>query len=110
MKKILLGLVVVLAMIFLYLYQLPTLMTIEAIYSAERYLQNPPKELSKSISYLDLKEVPEENVSAVLNQRSGFWNQLTNRMQWEVTIKYNDIQPTVVIDANTGKYIDIYGP
>jgi len=85
-------------------------MTIEAIYSAERHLQNPPKELSKSIPYLDLKEVPEENVSAVLNQKSEFWNKLTSRMVWEVTIKYSDIQPTVVIDANTGKYLDIYGP
>jgi len=54
--------------------------------------------------------VPIENISATLNQKSGFWNQLTNRMQSEVTIKYNGIEPTIVMDAYTGSFIDIYGP
>ncbi|PIC67627.1 hypothetical protein CSV71_10415 [Sporosarcina sp. P21c] len=31
-------------------------------------------------------------------------------MNWEVTIKNNGAEPTVVIDAYTGKLIDIYGP
>ncbi|MFS0688989.1 hypothetical protein AB1K89_07085 [Sporosarcina sp. 179-K 8C2 HS] len=64
MKKILLGLVVVMAMMFLYIYQSPIMSTVEEITNAERYLQNPPKEWSKSISYVDLKEIPIENVSA----------------------------------------------
>ncbi len=54
--------------------------------------------------------VPIENISATLNQKSGVWNQLTNRMQSEVTIKYNGIEPTIVMDAYTGSFIDIYGP
>ena len=109
MKKIFLGLVVVITMIFLYLYQSPILSTGEAIFSAEKHLQSPPEEWGKSISYVDLKETPIENVSAFLNQKNGFWNKLTNRKQWEVTVSYNGIEPTVVIDAYTGEFIDLYG-
>lgn len=75
--------------------------TVEAISSVERYLQKPPEERSKSISYVDLNEIQLENISATLNQKSGFWNQLTNRMQWEVTIKYNGIEPKIVMDFLT---------
>lgn len=110
MKKIVLGLVAIILMTFLYLYQSPIMNTVEAIIKAEKHLQNPPEEWAKSIPNVDLKKVPIENVSAVLQQKGGFWNQLTNRMQWEVTIKYSGIQPTVVMDAYTGKFIDIYGP
>ena len=110
MKKILLGLVVVMAMIFLYLYQSPIMSTGDAIVKAEKHLQNPPKEWRKSISYVDIKEIPIENVSVSLNKKSGFWNDLTNRKQWEVTIKYDGSKPTVVIDAYTGDFIDLYGP
>ena len=84
--------------------------TDDAIISAEKHLQSPPKEWGKSLSYVDLKEISIENVSASLNQRNGFWNKLTNKKQWEVTVKYNGIEPTVVIDAYTGKFIDLYGP
>ena len=98
------------AMIFLYQYQSPIMSTGEAIFSAEKHLQSPPKEWEKSISYVNLKELPIENVSAFLNQKNGFWNKLTNKKQWEVTVKYNGIEPTVVIDAYTGKFIDLYGP
>ncbi|MFZ0447522.1 MAG: PepSY domain-containing protein [Bacillus sp. (in: firmicutes)] len=110
MKKILLGLVVVMAMSFLYIYQSPIMSTGDAIVSAEKHLQNPPKEWRKSTSNADLKEIPIANSSVFLNQKSGFWNELTNRKQWEVTIKYNGSEPTIVIDAYTGKFIDLYGP
>lgn len=30
--------------------------------------------------------------------------------EWKVTIKYNGIEPTIVMDAYTGSFIDIYGP
>ena len=109
MKKIFLGLVAVMTMIFLYLYQAPIMSTGEAILSAEKHLQSPPEEWEKSISYVDLKQIPIENVSAFLNQKTGFWNKLTNKKQWEVTVKYNGIQPTIVIDAYSGEFIDLYG-
>lgn len=110
MKKIFLGLVVIMAMIFLYLYQSPIMSTDEAIINVQKHLQSPPKERGKSISYVDLKETPIENVSASLKQKNGFWNELTNEKQWEVTVRYNGNEPTVVIDAYTGEFIHLYGP
>lgn len=109
MKKILLGLVIIVAIIILYQYKSAILSTEEAIISIEKHLQNPPKEWRKSISYVDLKEIPIGNISASLNQKNGFLNELTNRKQWEVTVKYNGIDTTVVIDAHTGEFIDLYG-
>ena len=76
MKKILLGLVVVITMIFLYLYQSPIMSTGDAIVSAEKHLKNPPKEWRKSISNVDLKEIPIGNISVFLNQKSGFLEQI----------------------------------
>lgn len=110
MKKILLGLVIIIAMLILYQYKSPIMSSEEAIISIEKHLQNPPKASRKSISFIDLKEIPMENIRAVLNQKNGFLNELTNRKQWEVTVKYNGIEPTVVIDAHTGDFINLYGP
>lgn len=110
LKKLLFGLVIIMAMIFLYSYQLPIMSTWEAIDSAEKHLQNPPKEWGKSFSDYDWNDTPLENVVVSLNQKNSFWSNLTNRMNWEVTIKNNGSEPTVVIDAYTGKLIDIYGP
>ncbi|PIC67629.1 hypothetical protein CSV71_10400 [Sporosarcina sp. P21c] len=110
MKKLLFGLVIIIAMFFSYSYQLPIMSTWEALDHAEKHLQNPPKEWGKSFSDYDWNDTPLENVAVSLNQKSGFWSNLTNRMNWEVTIKNNGVEPTVVIDAYTGKLIDIFGP
>ena len=75
------------AILFLYLYKLPIMSTEEATISAEKHLQNPPKEWGKSIPYVDLEEIPIESVSVLLSKKNGFWNELTNRKQWEVTVK-----------------------
>lgn len=110
MKKVLFGLFIIIAMSFLYLYQSPIMSTGEAIISAEKHLQNPPDEWRNLNLNVDLQGIQIENISAFLKQKKGFWNELTNRKQWEVTIKYNGIEPTVVIDAYTGEFIDLYGP
>ena len=110
MKKLLLVLVIIMAMIFSYSYQLPIMTTVEAIVSAEKHLQNPQEEWGKSFANFDWNDTPLENISASLNQKNDFWSNLTNRMTWEVTIKNNGQEPTVVIDAYSGKFIDIYGP
>ncbi|WP_301107204.1 PepSY domain-containing protein [Sporosarcina sp.] len=110
MKKLLLVLVMIIVMFFLYSYQLPIMSTGEAIDSAQKHLQNPPKEWGKTFSDYDWNDTTLENVVVSLNQKNGFWNNLTNRMNWEVTIKNNGSEPTVVIDAYTGKLIDINGP
>jgi len=84
--------------------------TAEAIVKAEDLLNNPPEEWEKLVSNVDLKEIPLEDINTSLNQKDGLWNRLTNKKQWEVTIKFSGTEPTVVMDANTGKFIDIYGP
>lgn len=110
MKKLLFGLVIIIAIFFSYSYQLPIMSTWEALDNAEKHLKNPPKEWEKSFSDYEWSDTPLENVVVSLNQKSGFWSDLTNRMNWEITIKNNGAEPTVVIDAYTGKLIDIYGP
>lgn len=41
--------------------------------------------------------------------KDQFWNELTNRMQWEVTIESSEINLTIVMDARTGKFIGLIG-
>jgi uncharacterized membrane protein YkoI len=98
LKKILVGLFALVAMTFLYVYQPPILSTGEAIAIAVKQLQHPPKEISA------------ENLEVSLIQQPRFWSKLTNRMQWEITLKYNGTEQTVIIDAYSGKFIGIYGP
>lgn len=59
---------------------------------------------------MELKDIPPENIQVQLTPQAGYLNRLVNKQQWELTIKYNDIEPTFVIDAYTGKLITIYGP
>lgn len=111
MKKAILTLVVIMFMIFLYLHQGKTLTTGEAIVHAMEILQDPPKGWGSSIKIdTELNELPSEHIRTVLNPRQGFLNELFNRKQWEVTIIYGSNQPTIVMDAATGKFIDLYGP
>lgn len=56
-----------------------------------------------------LEEITPEVISVNLIPKQGFWNKLTNKMQWEVQLEYNGTSPTFVMDAYTGKFIDIYG-
>ncbi|MDF2066518.1 PepSY domain-containing protein [Bacillus sp. Cr_A10] len=110
MKKILIGLVGTLVMFFLYFYQSPIISTGEAINKAEKYLLNPPEEWRKSISFNGLEEIPPENISVNLTPKHGYWNEMTNKMKWEVTIKYTGQESTIVMDAYTGELINLYGP
>ncbi|MGB2872872.1 PepSY domain-containing protein [Psychrobacillus psychrotolerans] len=110
MKKILIGLVVTLVMFFLYFYQSPIISTGEAITNAEKYLLNPPQEWKNSVSFSGLEEIPPENISVYLTPKPGYWNQITNKMNWEVTIKHNVQESTIVMDAYTGEFINLYGP
>jgi hypothetical protein len=97
-------------MLFVYLYQAPVMSSAEAIIKAQNHLNNLPKEWGESLSCVDLKEIPPEDIRTSLNQRDGLWNRLTNKKQWEVTINFNGTEPTVIMNAYTGKFIDIYGP
>ncbi len=97
-------------MILLYLYQTPIISTSEAISNVEEYLQNPPKELGESISNLDIEENSLVNSGAYLHEKSGYWNKLMNRQQWEVVVAINGNELTAVIDAYTGELIEFIGP
>lgn len=110
LKKILIGLGVTLVILFLYFYQSPIISTGEAVNNAEKYLLNPPEEWRNSISFNGLEEIPPENISVHLIQKNGYWNEITNKMLWEVTIKYNGQESTIVMDAYTGEFINLYGP
>ncbi|WP_431026716.1 PepSY domain-containing protein [Lysinibacillus sp. LZ02] len=106
MKKLLVGLICIMIMLFLYMYQFPIISSEEAIKYAENVLNNPPEEWQTSIVY---KGTSLENITTYLTEKSGFWNELTNQTQWEVTIKYNGGESTVVIDAYNGDFVDLYG-
>ncbi|TGN34648.1 MULTISPECIES: hypothetical protein [unclassified Lysinibacillus] len=93
----------------MYFYKTPLISRHEAIINAENYLLNPPEEWGNSISFDGLDDLPEENIRVELQQKRGFWNELTNRMQWAVTIKYADGESSIVMDEHTGKFIDIIG-
>ena len=110
MKKILVGLLVTLVMLFLYFYQSPIISAGEAINYAEKYLLNPPKEWKNSITFNGLEEIPPENISVNLAPKQGYWNEIANKMKWEVTIKYTGKESTIVLDAYTGKFMSLYGP
>ena len=110
MKKTLIGLIVILVMIFIYSYQSPIISSGEAINKAEIYLLNPPVEWENSISFNGLEGIPPENIGVNLTQKPGFWNGIANKMKWEVTIKYTGQESTIVMDAYTGEFIDLYGP
>lgn len=109
MKKLLAGLVIIIAMIVPYSYQLPIMSTAEAIDRAEKHLQNPPKEWGNSFADYDWSDTPLENIDVSLTQKKNFWSNLTNKMKWEVTIRNEGTEQTVVMDAYTGKLIEIYG-
>ncbi|MEK4231391.1 hypothetical protein [Solibacillus sp. FSL H8-0538] len=109
MKKILIILVAALMICFLYFYKSPVISTDVALNNAEKYLLNPPEEWANSISFNSLEELTDENISVYLEQQYGLWNEITNRMQWEVTIKSSEIESTIVMDAHTGKFIDLIG-
>lgn len=77
----------------------------EAISYAKSILKNPPKEWGKSIIY---NGTSSENITTYFTE--SFINELTNKRNWEVTVKTTNNEYTVVIDAYSGEFIDLNGP
>lgn len=109
MKKFSIAIITALLLCFLYFYKSPVISTDIALNNAEQYLLNPPKEWVNTLSFNGLEELKEENISMYLIQKNDFWNKLTNRMQWKITINSSEISTTVIIDAHTGKFIEWIG-
>ena len=105
-KKILIVLVSALILCFLYFYKSPVISTDVAIHNAEKYLLNPPEEWANAISFTGFED---ENIHVHLAQKQGLWNELTNGMQWEVTIQSSELNATMIMDAHSGKVIDLIG-
>ena len=109
MKKIALVFIIAVIIGFAYMYKSPIISSQTALIQAENYLLNPQEEWGYSIIFNGLEDIPEENIRVNLSEQQGFWNELTNRMQWEVTIKAPENESTVIMDAHTGDFIEIIG-
>lgn len=110
MKRIMYGVLLVLGILFLYHYQKPILTTEEAVVQAYDHLKNPPQGAGIEEIQLELRNIPADNIQLKLHSKEGFFNEWFNKKQWEVTIEYQSVEPTVVIDAYTGKLVEITGP
>ncbi|RAZ81332.1 hypothetical protein [Planococcus halotolerans] len=112
MKKVVSAVLIAIVLFAFYNYQKPMLSTEQAIVQAYGYLKNPPSGTGVSVQAIqvELDAVPTENITLALRQQEGFLNELFNDQQWEVTISYEDVIPTVVMDAVTGEVLDIRGP
>lgn len=69
---------------------------------------NPSEEWG-TILFDGLEGIPSEDIHIHLFERTGFWNKLFNRMQWEVTIKAPEMNATIMIDAHNGEFINLVG-
>ncbi|WP_033541519.1 hypothetical protein [Planococcus sp. CAU13] len=112
MKKILSILLIAVVIFVLYQHQKPTLSTEEAVVQAYEHLKNPPSEFLKSLPpiQIELDDIPGENIQLQMRPQGEFPGRLFNHLQWEVTISYEDVVPTIVMDAVTGEILDIVGP
>ncbi|MFC5603596.1 hypothetical protein [Sporosarcina koreensis] len=109
MKKALIVILMLLALISAYQYQKPILTTEEAIVQAYEYLLDPPDGYGDNL--IPTKELEEMwPVHTRLTMKHGFYSEMVNRRSWEVTFKYDGKEPMVILDAITGEFIMIYGP
>lgn len=81
--------------------------TKDAVLKAEMYLNNPPEHTY--LTPINVMELEGEQIHTQLHNQTGMFNQLFNRMQWEVTFQFVYQGPTVIIDAYNGKLIQIIG-
>ncbi|WP_432355826.1 hypothetical protein [Sporosarcina sp. A2] len=109
MKKLILVICMIVLLGIAYAYQTPILDTNVAIEQAKKHLVTPPKEWQASFPKEEDGIVAWEVNKSVLTKRQGFWNGFTNKRNWEVTLVLEGSQVTLVMNATTGKLLDIYG-
>jgi|GEM_PF-2442412 len=83
--------------------------TKDAVLKAEMYLNNPPEHTYIAPINVNVMELEGEQIHTQLHNQTGMFNQLFNRMQWEITFQFEYQGPTVIIDAHNGKLIQIIG-
>lgn len=110
MKRILLAICIIALFGIAYTYQSPILETNQAIYLAKKHLVTPPKEWQASFPKVKGQVVPWKVKRVELVKRRGFWCELMNMRKWEITMEYEGQEATVVLNAYTGEFIEIYGP
>ncbi len=112
MRKIVSILLIATVIVALYHHQKPIVSTEEAIVHAYEHLKNHSSESEFDIQpiQVELNAIPVENISLTLRQQEGFLKGLFNQQQWEVTISYEDVIPTVIMDAVTGEVLGVTGP
>lgn len=109
MKRIMLTICIITLFGFAYSYQKPTLETNQAIVQVNKHLVTPPEEWKASFPKVEDGIVPWKVNRTELTKRQGFWSGLTNERKWEVVLEYESKQVTVVLNAYTGEFIEMYG-
>ncbi|MFN7252388.1 MAG: hypothetical protein ACK4M9_16645 [Anaerobacillus sp.] len=109
-KKIIMFMFIGILFITFYEYQKPIMNSGEAMISAVDCINNPPDKMGIFADNIEIETIPNENIYTYLSQQDGFYNKLMNKQKWEINLKYGDKAPTVVINAYSGKCINVYGP
>jgi hypothetical protein len=107
MKKVIIGIILIFLVLFAYEYQKPFMTTGDATKQAIDCVNNPPRHLAiKPINYT-LEDL--QTVHTSIDAKSGYLNHLTNQREVSVTLVFKDAEPTVKMDAYSGKCIGVSG-
>jgi hypothetical protein len=111
LKRFVLGVVIVLMLFFVYEYQKPIITSDTIVRKAIECINHPPESLH--IKYSSPPKVTLKGVQSWktdLDDKGGFFNNLTNKREWRVTLIINETDTTVKMNAYNGKCLGIYGP
>lgn len=109
MKKVILGIVIIIIIVFAYEYQKPVMTSVAITSNAMKCLNHPPKTLGIKPFNLTLSDIQSEHTS--IEAKSGFLSNLTNQRELSVKMKFKGgVEPTVKMNAYSGKCIGVTGP
>ncbi|PQD94686.1 hypothetical protein CYL18_13590 [Pradoshia eiseniae] len=109
LKKEVFGILPILIICFAYAYQEPILTTEKAISYAALCLYSPPERLGIKAVDINWDDIKAEKFS--IEEKSGFYSQLTNRRELNITMKAkNGEELTVRMDAYNGSCLEVTGP
>lgn len=82
--------------------------TEKAIKQAIECVNNPPKRLAINPYNHTVKDL--QAVHTTIEAKSGFLSKLTNQRELSVTLVLNEMEPTVKMNAYSGKCLKVTGP